>query len=206
MARRKLCPSTTFEILPLSTCTLYTMAVKILYLQKYSTDLRNLCPARRCWGCAFGFKVSGAQVFYFWNFADFILYTVPAKILYLQRYSNDFRTLLLISKMLKVDIWVESFRWADILLLQWQGEKFAHRKHLKIYHFQLVHCASKNPTPPKVFYRFSKSLPALEDVEGGHLGVKFQVRRYFTFGMPTWKLWTSKTFEILPLSTCTLCQ
>ena len=59
---------------------------------------------------------------------------------------------------------------------------------------------------PKVFNRFSKSSPQLEDFEGGHLGGKFQVRRYFTFAMARWKLCTSKTFESLPLSTCTRCQ
>ena len=80
---------------------------------------------------------------------------------------------------------MESFRCAGILLLECQCENFGHRQHLTFCHFQLVHCASKNPTPPKVFNRFSKSLPELEDVEGGHLGVKFHVRRYFTFAMPT---------------------
>ena len=218
MERRKLCASTTFEILPLSTCTVYTVPAKILYLQWYSTDFRNLrlspkmlrvgiwvesfkcagilplqckvktlridniwnfaifnlytvqekilylqkvqtifkifASARRCWWCAFGWKVLGAQVVYFcngkaktlhidniWNFADFNLYTVPAKILYLQKYSTDFRNLCRSSKMLRVDIWVESFRCARILLL----------------------------------------------------------------AMVMWKLWASTTFEILPLSTCSLC-
>ena len=79
---------------------------------------------------------------------------------------------------------MESFRCAGISFLQCQGENFAHGKHLKFCQFQRVHCASKNPVSPKVFNRFSKSLPELEDVEGGHLGGKFQVRRYFTFGMP----------------------
>ena len=108
--------------------------------------------------------------------------------------------------MLRVEIWVGSFRWAGILLLQWQGENFAHRKHLKFCHFQPVNCASKNPISSTVFNRFSKSLPQLEDVEGGHLGGKFQVPRYFTFAMARWKLCTSTTFEILPLLTCTLCE
>ena len=72
--------------------------------------------------------------------------------------------------------------------------------------FNLFTVLAKNPVSPKVFNRFSKYLPELEDVEGGHLSGKFQVRRYFTFGMPTRKLWASTTFEILPLSTCTLCQ
>ena len=201
-----------------------------------------------------------------WNFATFNLYTVPAKIVYLQSCSTDFRNLCLSSKTMRVGIWAQSFRCADILLLQWQGENFAHRQHLKFCHFQPVHCARKNPISPKVFTRFSKFLasarrcwgrefgwkfqvrwyftfalakwilphrqhlkfchfqpvncpakilylqrylnrfskswPVLEDGEGGHLGVKFQVRRYFTFVMARWKLCASTTLEILRLSTC----
>ena len=77
---------------------------------------------------------------------------------------------------------------------------------LEISHIQPVHCACKNPISPKVFNRFSKSLPQLEDFEGGHLGGKVEARRYFTFAMAKWKLCASTTFEILPLSTCSLCQ
>ena len=99
---------------------------------------------------------------------------MPAKILYLQRCSTDFRSLSLSSKILRVGIWEVRFKRAGILLVQWQGENFAHEQHLKFCHFQSVHCASKNPISTKVFKRFSKSLPQLEDVEGGHLGVKFR--------------------------------
>ena len=108
--------------------------------------------------------------------------------------------------MLKVDIWVKSFRCAGILFLQWQGENFAHWQHLKFCHLQPLHCASKNPISPIVFNRFLKSFRQPEDVEGGHLGGKFQGRKYFTFAIARWKLCASTTFEILPLSTCTLCQ
>ena len=108
--------------------------------------------------------------------------------------------------MLRVGIWAESFRCAGILLLQWQGENFAHRRHLKFCHFQPLHCAIKNAISSKVFNRFSKSLPRLEDVEGGHLGGRFQVRRYFIIAMARGKFCASTTFEILPLSTCTLRQ
>ena len=141
-----------------------------------------------------------------WNFAIFILHTVPAEILYLQRYSTDCRNLCLSSKMLTVAIWVESFMCAGILLLQRQRENFAHRQHFKFWYFQPVHGPGRNPISPKVFNRFSKSLPQLEDVYGGHLGGKFQERRYFTFAVARWKLCASTTFEILPLSTCTLCE
>ena len=116
---------------------------------------KSLPPLEDNWGWAFGCKVSGAQIFYpckcmvktlridkIWNFGTFNLYTVPAKILYLQRYSTDFRILRLSSKILREGIWVKSFICAGILRLQWQSEKFG-----------------------------------------------------------AWR-----TFEILPLSTCTLCQ
>ena len=125
---------------------------------------------------------------------------------YLQRYSTDFRNHCLSSKMLRVDIWAESFSCPGISLLQWQGENFPYRQPLKFCLFQPVQCASKNPISSTVFNRFSKSLPQLEDVEGGNLGGKFQLPRYFTFAMARRKLSVSTTFEILPLSTCTMCQ
>ena len=170
---------------------LHTVPAKILYLQKYSTDFRDLCISSKMLRAGIGGEVSGAQVFYFcngmvktlhidniWKFATFNLNTVPAKILYLQRNSTHFRNLCLSSKILRVCISVESFRCAVILVLQWQGEDFAHRQHLKVCHFQPVHCASKNPISPKIF----------------NLCGKFQVRRYFTFAMARWKLCASTKF------------
>ena len=217
MAGWELCASTTFESLPLSTCKLWQQKS---YISKGIQPIFEIfATARRFWGCACGWKVSGAQVFYFcngmvkiaridniWNFATFNMYAVPAKILYLRRYSTDFRKLCLSSKIWREGISVESFRCAGILIFQWQGENFAHRQHLNVCHFQPVNCGSKNPISPKVFNRFSKFLPQLEDFEGVHVGGKFQVRRCFTFAMAWWKLRASTTFEILPLSTCTPCQ
>ena len=217
MARWNLCASTTFEVLLLSTCTLCQQKS---YISKAIQPTFEIFPsARRCWRWEFGWQVSGTQEFYFCNgkmktlridnisnLATFNLYTVQAEILYLQRYSNNFRNLSLGANMLTMAIWVESFRCAGILLLQSQCENFAHRQHFKFCHFQHVHYASKNYMSPKVFNRFSKSFRHFEDVEGGHLGGKFQVRRYFTFAMARWKLCASTTFEILPLSTCTVCQ
>ena len=66
----------------------------------------------------------------------------------------------------------------------------------EISHFQPVHCPSKNPISPKLFNRFSKTFLLLEDVEGGHMCGKLEVRRYFTFAMARWKLCASTTFEI----------
>ena len=179
-----------------ATFNLYTVPGKILYLQRYSTDFRNLCLSSKMLRWAFGRKVSGAQVFYFcngkvktlridniWNFATFNLYTVPAKILYLQRYSIDFRNLCLSSKMLRVGIWVESFTWAPgIWLFKWQGENFVHRQHLKFRHFQHVQWgARKNPMSPKVFKRFSKSLPPARRCWGWAFGWKVSCSQVFYF-------------------------
>ena len=197
----------------------YTVRAKILYPQRHSTHFRNLCFSSKMlregiW--VESFRRAGILLLQWQgeNFAHlqhlkfphFNLYTVPAKILYLQRYSTDFQNLSLSWKALRVGIWVESLKRAGILLLQWQSENIAHRQHLKFCHFQPVHCASKDPIFRKVFNRFSKSLAQLEDVEGGHLGGKFQMRRYITFAKARWKLCASSTFEILPLSNCTLSE
>ena len=78
---------------------------------------------------------------------------------------------------------------------------------LKFCPIQSIYTVSaKNAISPKVFNRFSKSLNRLEDIEGMHLGGMFHLRRYFTFAMARWKLCASSTFDILPLSTCTVWQ
>ena len=153
MERWKVCKSTTFEILPISTCTLCQ--------QKY-------------------YFSKGIQTI--------------------------FEMFCLSSKISSMDSGVEGFRCAGILLLKCQDENFGRREHLKFCHFHLVHCGSKNPISPKVFKRFSKFFPQLEDVVGGHLGGNIQVRRCFSFAMARRKFCASTTFEILPISTCTLCQ
>ena len=183
------------------TFNLYTVPAKILYLQSYPTDFRKHCFSTNILNVGMWVEnFSCAGILFLWwqgeNFAHrkhlkfptFNLYTVQAKILYVQRYSTDFRKLCFRSKFLNVGISVESFRCAGILLLQWRVENFAHQQHLKYSHFQPVHCSSKNPISPKVFHRNSKTLPQLEVLEGGHIGGKFQVRRYFTFAMTRWKI------------------
>ena len=121
------------------------------YISKAIQPMFEIFPSTRsCWGWAFGWKVSDAQVFYFCNgkvktlridnISIFPLSTCKMcweKIVYLQRYSTDFRKLCFSSKILRVGMLVESFRWAVILLLQWQGENVPHRQHLKFATFNL---------------------------------------------------------------------
>ena len=152
MARWKLCASTTFESLPLSTCSLCQQK---FFISKGIRPIFVIFPsARQFWRWAFlggNFKVRRYFGFPMARWRPFVLTTF------------------------------------EILPLS-----------------TCTHCQQK-PISPKVFNRFSKSLPQLEDVEGGHLVGMFQVRRYFTFAMARWKLCVWKTCESLPLSTFTLC-
>ena len=160
-----------------ATFNLFTVPAKIPYLQKYSTDIRNLCLRSKIESVHLGGKFQVRRYFTFamerrrlWSSTTFEILpistctTVPAKILCLHWYSTDFRNLCLGSKIFMVVIWMESFRCAGILLLQWQGEKLAQRQHLKFCGFQHVHRTSKNLISPKVFDRSSKSLPQFENV------------------------------------------
>ena len=217
MAGWKLCASTRFEILPLSTCTL---CLQKSHISKGIQPIFEIfASARTYWGRAFAWKVSYGQVFLIlqWHRENFA-HRQHLKFCYFQPVhcaSKNPISPKVFNRFSKSLPQLKDFEGGHL------GEKFdvcmfftfgmAWRKRcasttLKFCYFQPVHCASKNPISPKIFKRFSKSLPQLEDFEGGRLGVKFQLRKYFTFGMAWRKLSASTTFEILPLSTCTLCQ
>ena len=206
MARWKVGESTTFEISPLLTCTL---CQERSYISNGIEPIFEiLASARRCWGWAYVLKISGEQIVYFcnskvktfcmyniWNFL-FSTCTLSRQEFCISRGIQPIFEIFASARR----CWGWEFDWqvsiSQVFYLQWQGETFVHRQHLKFCHFQPVQCPSKNPVSPKVFNRFSKSLPQLEDFEGGHLGGKFQVRRYCTFAMARWKLSACKTFEV----------
>ena len=117
--------------------------------------------AQRCWGWTFGWKVSCAQVMYFCNgmvktlahrqhLKSLSTCTLCSQKSYFSKGTQTiFEIFASARRLLRVGIWVESFRCAGNLLLQCQGENCAHRQHLKFYHFQPVHCASKNAISSK---------------------------------------------------------
>ena len=206
MARWKLCVSTTFEILPLSTCTLCHQ--KSYTSKGIQPNFEIFASARRCWRWAFGWKVSGAQVFYvsnskvktlrienIWNFATFNIYTLPSKTCIFEGIHRFSKSLPQLEDVQYGHMGgkVQVRRYFTFAMPRW---KLCASTTFEIFHFQNVHCASKNPISPKVFNRLSKSLPQLEDVQCGHLDGMFQVRRYFTFVIARWKLYASTTFEI----------
>ena len=141
------------------TFNLYTVPAKILYLQRYSTDFRKrLLQLEDVEGGHLGGKF---QVRRYFNFAMArwkLCASTTFEISYFQpvhcagknpispKVFNRFSKRFFISKMLRVAIWVESFRCRGILLLQWQGENFAHRQHLKFPTFNLY------TVPAKILY------------------------------------------------------
>ena len=129
------------------------------------------------------------------KFPTFNLYIVLAKIPYIQRYLTDFQNFAYL-KCVESGHLGRKFqvrRYFSFAMASW---KLRPSTRFEISHFQPVNCTSKNPISPKVFNRFSKTFIHLKRYESGHLGRKFQVRRYFTFAMASWKLSPSTRFEI----------
>ena len=161
-----------------------------------------------CWKWAFGPKISGAQVFYLCNgkvkiwpidkFEIFHFQPVncpsknPRSLKLFNRFSKTLLQLIRIeSRHLDRKFHVKGY--FTFAMTRW---KLSPTTKFEISHFQPVNCPSKNTISPKVFNRYSKTFLHLKWVESGHLGRKFQVRRYFTFAMARWKLSPSKRFEI----------
>ena len=119
------------------------------YLQKYLTNFQKLffVERRGRWLSALG--ISSAQTFLFSNGNvttfptsrkcknfNFFLYTVPAEMLYLQRYLTNFQKLFFGWKKRKMAIGVGNFKCTDILAFQWQRYNFSNiPKMLKFQFF-----------------------------------------------------------------------
>ena len=133
------------------------------------------------------------------------MYTVPAKILYLQRYWTDFRNLRLSSKTLRVGIWVESVRCAGILLLQWQGENFAHRHYLKFPTFNMYTVPAKI-LPLQSYSTGFRNLASARRCWGWAFGCNVSAAQVFCFCNGKVKTLRLDNIWIFPLSTRRLCQ
>ena len=150
--------------------------------------------ARKSWEWAFGWKFSGAPVFYFcngmvktsrvdniWNFATFNLYTVPVKILYIQRFSTDFRNPGLSSKMLREGVWVKV---SGAPVFYFCNGKVKTLRMEKIWDFATFNLYT---VPGKILYLQSCSTDfrnlclSSKTFEGGHLVGKFQGTQVFYF-------------------------
>ena len=193
-------------IFPLSTCRVCQLKS---YISKTIQPIfENVASARRCWGWAFGWKVSGAQFFYFCNGKVRTLRIDNIWIFPLST-CRLFQLKFNISKGIHPIFenfpsarrwWGWAFGWnvsgAEAFCFHNGKVKTSRIDNFWNSHIQPVQCAGKNRISPKVFNRFSKTLLQLDEVEGEHLGGKFQTRRYFTFAMARWKLCASTTFDI----------
>ena len=111
--------------------SLYTITAEMLYLQKSLTNFQQLFLAERPGRWLLWLRISSAQIFWFCNSnvttfpifrkcnnSIFTVYTVPAEMVYLQKYFTNFQKLSFGWKMRKVAIVVDNFECTDILLLQ----------------------------------------------------------------------------------------
>ena len=110
----------------------FTLSQQKYYIFKsISRIFKNVFRAERWWRWLLLLKISGAPRFWFCNNSvttfptsrkciDFnvSLYTVPAEILYLQKYLTNFQKLFFGRTMRKVAIVVENFKCTDFLVLQ----------------------------------------------------------------------------------------
>ena len=110
---------------------LHTVPAEMLYLQTYFTNFHKLFFSRKKTKVSIVVEISSAQTFWFSNSHDtsfptcrkcknfnFCLHTVPAEMLYLQRYLTKFLKRFLGWKRMRVAIVVQNFKCTDILVLQ----------------------------------------------------------------------------------------
>ena len=123
----------------------------MLYLQKYLTNFQKLFFGRTmrkvaivvenfncteilvCNSNATNFPTSWICKNYY-----FSLYTVPAEMLYLQKYLTNFQKRFFGWKMRKVVIVVENFKCTDILVLQYNGTNFPTSRKCKNFNFSFT--------------------------------------------------------------------
>ena len=100
--------------------SLYTVPAEMLYLQKYLTNFQKLFLTERWGRWLLWLKISIAQIFWFCNSNvttfptsrkcknfNFSLYTVPAEMLYLQKYLTNFQKLFLAERWGRWLLWLK---------------------------------------------------------------------------------------------------
>ena len=111
--------------------SLYTVTAEMLYLQKWLTNFQKLLFGWKWGRRLLWLKISSAPIFWVCNsnvttfrtsrkgiIFNFSLYTVPAEMLYLQKYFMNFQKLSFGWKMRRVATVVENINCTDVLVLQ----------------------------------------------------------------------------------------
>ena len=108
--------------------------------------------------------------------------------------------------MFRVGIWMESFRCAGILLLQWQRWKLFVSTTFEILPRSTCTLCQQKSYFSKGIHRIFEIFASARRCWGWEFGWKVSGTQVFYFSMLRWKLFASRTFEILSLSSCPLCQ
>ena len=145
--------------------------------------------------------ISSAQTFWFSNSNvttfptsskcknfNFRLYTVPAEMLYLQKYLTNFQKLFFRWKKRKVAIGVVNFKAQTISFSNGNVTTFPTSRNCKNFNFPLYTAPGRNAISPEVFNEFSKTFFSLKEEKGDYCHWKFQVHRHFRFPMATLQL------------------
>ena len=143
-------------------------------------------------------KISSAQIFCLCNSNvttfptsrkcknfNFSLYTIPAEMLYLEKYLTNFQKLSFGWKTRKVAIVVENLKCADILFCNSNVTTFPTSRKCKNFNFSLYNVPAEMLYLQKYLTNFQKLSFGWKIEEGGYCGWKFQVHRYFAFAIAT---------------------
>ena len=174
--------------------SLYTVPAEMLYLQKYLTNFQKLSLAER-WGTwLLWLKISIAQTFWFCNSNvttfpisrkcknfNFSLYTVPAEMLYLQKYLTNFKNFFWLKDEEAWLLWLKIFnvhRNFSFAIATLQLFQYPENVKISIFPFTL------SPEKCYIFksiWRIFKNILLLKDEERGYCGWKFQCAQIFWF-------------------------
>ena len=199
----------------LSTCKLCQQ--KSYISKRIQPNFEIFASARRCWGRAFGWKDSGAQLFYFYNgqvktLRMYNIWNFPLSISTLSRQKSyipkGIQPIFEIFASAR-KCWERAFGWkvSGAQVFYFCNGKVKTLRIYNIWNFPLSTCTlrlqksyiSKGIQP--IFEIFASARRCW----GWAFGRKDWGAQLFYFCNGKWKLCASTTFEILPLSTCTLC-
>ena len=149
--------------------SLYTVPAEMLYLQKYLTNFQKHLFGSKKRKLAMWLKISSAQTFSFcysnvttfptsWKCKNFnySLYTVPAEMLYLQKYLTNFQKHLFGSKKRKLAMWLKISSAQTFSFSDGKVTTFAKSWKCKNFNFSLYALREEMPYPQAYLTNFQK--------------------------------------------------
>ena len=142
--------------------SLYTVPAEMLYLQKYLTNFQKLFLSIRRERWLLWLKTSRAPIFWFCNSNvttfpksrkcknfNFSIYTVPAEMLYLQKYFTNFLKVFLPERRGISLLWFKISRAQIFWFCSSNAATFPTSSKCKNFNFSLLHCPSRNAISPE---------------------------------------------------------